>query len=316
MINSVRNTVLSVLNKNNYGYISPSDFNLFSKQAQLEIFEDYFKEYNKTINLENARASGVDYADQKRIVEDAIEIFAEYRLLNLAVGIAGESTFSIPSPTTTGDVLYLINKIIYYTDPIISGVNTAIVINELDDTSVDFIALGVVPGDIVTTGVNGVFAIVTSITSATRLVLSTNLFPSIGLAYYIQPTKNFKEIDKVNLSVINSLRLSNLTFPSTMFPVYTHRGDNLIVYPDSISSFGQVRASYFRLPNDPKWTYTSLLGGQPSFDQSQLDYQDFELSLEDEYKLCTKILQYCGLSIREAEIVQYMTGKEIQEKQS
>jgi hypothetical protein len=316
MINSVRNTVLSVLNKNNYGYISPSDFNLFSKQAQLEIFEDYFKEYNKTINLENARASGVDYADQKRIVEDAIETFAEFRLLSLSVGIAGESTFSIPSPTTTGDVLYVINKIIYYTDPMISGVNTAVVINELDDTSVDFIALGVVPGDIVTTGVNGVFAIVNSVSTATRLVLSTNLFSSVGLTYYIQPTRNFKEIDKVNLSVINSLRLSNLTSPSTMFPVYTHRGVNLIVYPDSISSFGQVRASYFRLPNDPKWTYTSLVGGQPSFDQSQLDYQDFELPLEDEYKLCTKILQYCGLSIREAEIVQYMTGKEIQEKQS
>ena len=36
MINSVRNTVLAIINKNNYGYISPSDFNLFAKQAQLE----------------------------------------------------------------------------------------------------------------------------------------------------------------------------------------------------------------------------------------------------------------------------------------
>ena len=42
MINSVRNTVLAILNKNNYGYISPSDFNLFAKQAQMDIFEDYF----------------------------------------------------------------------------------------------------------------------------------------------------------------------------------------------------------------------------------------------------------------------------------
>ena len=42
IINSVRETVLSVLNKNNYGYITPSDFNLYAKQAQLDIFEDYF----------------------------------------------------------------------------------------------------------------------------------------------------------------------------------------------------------------------------------------------------------------------------------
>ena len=42
MINSVRNTVLSVLNKNNYGVITPADFNLYAQQAQLEIFQDYF----------------------------------------------------------------------------------------------------------------------------------------------------------------------------------------------------------------------------------------------------------------------------------
>jgi len=63
MINSVRNTVLSILNKNNYGYISPSDFNLFAKQAQMEIYEEYYSSYNKTINAENARVSGTEYAD-------------------------------------------------------------------------------------------------------------------------------------------------------------------------------------------------------------------------------------------------------------
>jgi len=66
MINSVRNTVLSVLNKNNYGYVSPSDFNLYAQNAQVEIFEEYFSSYNKVINAENARAAGVDYADMEQ----------------------------------------------------------------------------------------------------------------------------------------------------------------------------------------------------------------------------------------------------------
>ena len=67
MINSVRQTVLSILNKNNYGYVSPSDFNLFAKQAQLDIFEDYFYQYNYQINKEkNARQSGTGYADIKK----------------------------------------------------------------------------------------------------------------------------------------------------------------------------------------------------------------------------------------------------------
>lgn len=42
MINEVRNAVLSVLNKNNYGYISPSDFNLYAANAQMELYEEYY----------------------------------------------------------------------------------------------------------------------------------------------------------------------------------------------------------------------------------------------------------------------------------
>ena len=37
MINSVRNTVQAIANKNNYGYISPQDFNLYSQQAQMDL---------------------------------------------------------------------------------------------------------------------------------------------------------------------------------------------------------------------------------------------------------------------------------------
>ena len=70
MINSVRNTVLAILNKNNYGYISPSDFNLFAKQAQLDIFDDYFYQYNQLINQENARLVGTGYADIRKGYEE------------------------------------------------------------------------------------------------------------------------------------------------------------------------------------------------------------------------------------------------------
>ena len=35
MINEVRNAVMAVINKNNYGYISPSDFNLFAEKLSM-----------------------------------------------------------------------------------------------------------------------------------------------------------------------------------------------------------------------------------------------------------------------------------------
>ena len=73
MINSVRNTVLSVANKNNFGYITPDDFNLYAKQAQLDIFEDYFYQYNTWILKQNARQSGSGYADIVKNIEEVID---------------------------------------------------------------------------------------------------------------------------------------------------------------------------------------------------------------------------------------------------
>lgn len=92
MINSVRNTVLSVLNKNNYGYISPNDFNLFAKQAQLDVFENYFYRYNFQIQKENARQSGTGYADIKKQYEEVIDSFSKISTLTKVSG-----TFSLPT---------------------------------------------------------------------------------------------------------------------------------------------------------------------------------------------------------------------------
>lgn len=76
MIDSVRTTVLAVANKHNFGYISPADFNLYAKQAQLDIFEDYFYRYNEWLVKQNSRVSGSGYADIVKNIEEAIDIFS------------------------------------------------------------------------------------------------------------------------------------------------------------------------------------------------------------------------------------------------
>jgi len=76
MIDSVRSTVLSAVNKNNFGYITPDDFNLFAKQAQIDIFEDYFYQYNTWINKMNNRQSGTGYADMVKLAEEVIDSFS------------------------------------------------------------------------------------------------------------------------------------------------------------------------------------------------------------------------------------------------
>jgi hypothetical protein len=77
------------------------------------------------------------------------------------------------------------------------------------------------------------------------------------------------------------------------------------VYPATFNLANEVEANYFRYPKPPKWTYITLSNGEPIFNQSQADYQDFELPTEDEYRLVMKILQYCGVSIRETEVTQF-----------
>jgi len=74
-INDVRETVLAICNKNNYGYISPDDFNLYAKQAQLEIFNEYMSKYNYYTNLENNHTSGSDLADLAESARESIEVF-------------------------------------------------------------------------------------------------------------------------------------------------------------------------------------------------------------------------------------------------
>jgi hypothetical protein len=76
-INDVRETVLAICNKNNYGYISPDDFNLYAKQAQLEIFNEYMSKYNYYINLENNHTSGSDLADLAESARESIEVFVD-----------------------------------------------------------------------------------------------------------------------------------------------------------------------------------------------------------------------------------------------
>ena len=245
MINSVRNTVLSVLNKNNYGYISPSDFNLFATQAQLEVFEEYFSEYNKTINMENARQSGTEYADLRKPIEEAIEIFSVTSTLTQVT--PATNRFFLPTVATTGFDYFLINKVLCY------------------DASV------------------------------TPRVLKG-------------------EAEKVPHTRITLLNNSNLTAPTEMYPAYTQEGNILTVYPSTFNLANEVEANYFRYPKVPKWTYVTLANGEPIFNQSQADYQDFEVPAEDEYKLVTKILQYCGVSIRETEVTQFAMAQEQMEK--
>jgi len=300
MINSVRNTVLSILNKNNYGYISPSDFNLFAKQAQLDIFDDYFYSYNYQIQKENARQSGTGYADIKRSYEEVIEFFSETKYLTHNAN----NTFFLPAQLYTGDDYYLINKVLGYETTVTSGASTAVVASNLEDSGADFISDGVQVGDIVFNlrPVAPSYATVTQVLSGNILVLSSDIFVVVPSNYIIYKPKQ-NELEKVTQGKITMLNNSTLTAPNRLFPAYTQEGSILTTHPSTLTE--GIMCQYIRYPKDPKWTYITLTNGEPMFDSSQADFQDFELAVDDQVGLVNKILQYAGMSIREVAAVQF-----------
>lgn len=299
MINSVRNTVLSILNKNNYGYISPSDFNLFAKQAQLDIFEDYFYQYNYNINKENARASGTGYANITKGYEESINIFSESNFL-VHDSI---NKFFTPSPSTTNDNYYLLNRVDIYTNLRANGFTNGAGANELIDTLTDFIASGVKAGDIVLNLTDNTSSEVVSV-ATNVLTIDDDIFV-LGDEFSVYSGSDISEAERVSQSKISLLNSSLLTAPSNTFPVYTQEEPYLYMFPKTINSYGAVKCQYIRYPKDPKWTYVALSGGEPSFNASSPDYQDFEIPISDEPTLVLKILQYAGMSIREVAATQF-----------
>jgi hypothetical protein len=323
MINSVRNTVLSVLNKNNYGYISPSDFNLYAKQAQLDIFENYFYEYNYQINKENARSSGTGYADITKGLIEVIDMFSVSSPLSLSTTPPMVSNiYYLPSPTTTGYDYYLLNKVLVYTTLLSSGTTDSVLANKCIDSTATFVTDGVKVGDViglVRTNITQ-YVTVTLVDSETELSTTNSIYTNtvwdgVGVSYVVY-NNDLQEAEKVTHSKITMLNNSLLTAPSLVYPAYTEEGLIMTAYPNSINDIGRVLSQYIRYPNTPKWTYVSLgSSGEPSFDQSQPDYQDFELPASDEGDLVQKILQYAGMSIREASVVQFAGGLENAENQ-
>jgi hypothetical protein len=121
-------------------------------------------------------------------------------------------------------------------------------------------------------------------------------------------------MDRISLPKLAGLLLSDKTAPNAIFPAYAQKGSNILAYPDTITT--GVSATYLRYPNSPKWTYTVLPGTDaPLFNQAAPDYQDFELPVSCEMEISIRILQMCGISIRDNDIVQAAKQEELQSKQ-
>jgi len=71
-IDTVYQRVLALANKEQRGYITPQEFNLFANQAQLDIFEQYFYDLGQFLRIPG---NNTEHADAVSILQEKINAF-------------------------------------------------------------------------------------------------------------------------------------------------------------------------------------------------------------------------------------------------
>jgi len=114
-IDTVYQRVLALANKEQRGYITPQEFNLYANQAQQEIFEQYFYDLNQA-----ARIPGNEYvhSDVDDMLEEKLQIFENTDGIAVVAGytVAGGGGLILPL------YVYRVSKIEY--DNIVPYVGT------------------------------------------------------------------------------------------------------------------------------------------------------------------------------------------------
>lgn len=98
-IDTVYQRVLAILNKEQRGYITPQEFNLFANQAQLDLFEQYFYDINQFGRL---HGNDTEYSDMLNVLNEKINIFEKNAVMTYA-----NNYWAAPSD------LYRIGTVIY-----------------------------------------------------------------------------------------------------------------------------------------------------------------------------------------------------------
>ena len=101
-IDTVYQRVLAIANKEQRGYISPQEFNLFANQAQMDIFEQFFYDINQ---FNRAPGNDTEYSNMLDLLNEKIAVFQKYRQ---GVTVNSTRVGTIPSDVyRLGTVMYV-----------------------------------------------------------------------------------------------------------------------------------------------------------------------------------------------------------------
>ena len=300
-VNTVYQTVLLILNKEQRGYMTPVEFNKIGAQVQLEIFEKYAEDMNQQLRMPQV---DLDYSDRQLNIDEKISIFKEidpaaytangFQIPSQYSGLSSSSQqFTATNPgltyTLTGDTLALSN----------SGGVPVVFLNNVQLSNNDF-------------SLNGATLTLNSQPAAGQIIV-INIYPKqfyrLGTVIYSAGgTIPIQELERVGGSELYHLLSSKLTAPNATYPIYTYKNNYLNVYPTSITS--GISVNYLRKPIPPIWDFTGT--NQYSFNPTAS--HNFELHNSEQTELILKILLYAGVVVRSPEIIQ-VAAQQVQQQE-
>ena len=146
--------------------------------------------------------------------------------------------------------------------------------------------------------------------------LIVNVYPKefyrLGDLFFTAGAIPTQELQRVGRSDLYHLLSSNLTKPTSTYPIYTYQNNQIAVYPTTITN--GITVAYIRKPLPPIWNFntpTAVDGFAYTFNASTSF--NFELHPAEQTELILKILLYAGVVIKSPEIVQVAAQQIAQE---
>lgn len=106
-INTVYKSVLSILNKEQRGFLTPDEFNKIAREAQMNLLDIAFIDYNKMSNLDTVGRTNLGYADMPSKIKEKIDVF--YKTSNLTMQTSGSPAVSTGIVALPSDIYKIID---------------------------------------------------------------------------------------------------------------------------------------------------------------------------------------------------------------
>jgi hypothetical protein len=307
-VNTVYQTVLLILNKEQRGYMTPLEFNKTAGQAQLEIFETYFDSLNQQIRVPQTNA---DYSDRVVSIDEKISIFKEF---DNATFISAGNFFGLPGIYTSTPGLTFSTQ--EFTVPANTPTTYTLTGNAFtlanQPSEIELFLNGVQLASNAYSIASGVITLVATPASGDKLIANvySKQFYKLGqVLYNAGAPLPIEEIQRVERGELYHLITSDLTMPTTTNPICLYEKNQLSVYPQTIQAGIQV--AYIRKPIAPIWGFDG--GTNAAYSYSSSKSFNFELNQSEQTELITRILLYAGVVIQSQEIIQVAAAQIQQE---